>query len=243
MGVTAENVTTQQFDFDQGGTISGTVQTRRSSTDVRNVTVGNVTLSHSQMDTPRTSNALTSAGAFSFATKLFPFTGTYYASPGNCDGTTLGGSSVTVAPLQNVTGVSLFKPSAQVLANANPGYALTNMVIDLSPTYSSSGCEDKTYYGKATANSTSNVSWWLSTVSAADNPGVTYNTVDATVPYGRYDACIRAFVPAYGATVYWKSAAVDLTDLTKVDTIPISKDPYSSTNKTGYGTTAAQVGC
>jgi len=253
VGVSAENVTTQQFDFDKGGTIAGTVQTKRSPTDVRAVPSGNVSLTHSQLDTPRTSLALTSAGAFSFATKVFPFTGAYYASPGNCNGvfdasagTTFGGSPVTVTPGQTVTGVSLRKPSVQVLANGSvAGYTVSNMVIKLTSTVSEGGCSDKTYYGKATSAAASNTSWWLSPSNTADNPGVSYTTADSSVPYGTYNACISARVPAAGFDVYWKSppGGVALTELNTFDTIPIRNDPYSSSNRSGYGTSAAQVGC
>jgi len=242
VGVTAENVTTKQFDFDRPGSVAGTVQTRRSPTVVRNVTTGSVTLSHSQLDTPR-SAPISGTGTFSF-TNVFPFSGAYYATPGSCDGATLGGRDVPVAPLQSVTGQSLFKPSVQVRANATAGVTATNMVVQLSPTVGTGGCEDKTYYGKAELNNTNNVAWWLSPSSAADNPGTSWSTADSTVAYGTYDACISARIPQYGnTTVYWKSANVALTELTTVDTIPIRTDAWSTNNRTGFGTSASQVGC
>lgn len=243
VGVTAENVTTQSFDFDQGGGIAGTVVSRRSSSDVRTLSGGTVTLTQSQLATPRTAS-VSSSGAYSF-TNAFPFTGSYYVSPGNCDGTTLGGSPVTVTPASNTTGLTLYKPSAEVVLDANAyGLTASNVVIKLSPVNSSGGCTAKTYYGKAQTAANTNTVWWLSPSSATDVPGTSYATADASVAYGTYDACISAYVQAYNFTVYWKSAGVALTDQSKVDTIPISQGQYnSSSNKTGYGTSASSVGC
>ena len=244
VGVVAENVTTQSFDFDRAASIAGTVRTYRADAAGGAATVvpaGTVTLGHSQLDTPRTA-AVSAAGAYSF-TNAFPFTGTYSVSPGNCDGNTAGGRQLAVAPATAYTAQDLVKPSVKLVVNTNPGFAATNVTVDLSPTSSISGCADKTYYGKATASGTANTSWWLSTSNATDVPGTTWKTTDSTVPYGSYDACIKASVPAASTTVYWKATAVALTDLTKVDTIPVRTDPYSSTNRTGYGTSASQVGC
>lgn len=251
VGVVAENVTTQSFDLDQPGTIEGTVKTYRADAAGGAATIvpsGTVTLSHSQLDIPRTapvsSSPGPSLGTYSFA-NAFPFTGTYYASPGNCDGTTTaGGLQVAVAPLSSNTGKDLVQPSVKLVVNTSPGFAATEVKIELSPTSSTSGCADKTYYGKATASGAANTSWWLSTSSATDVPGTTYQTTDSTVPYGSYDACISAKVPAAGnAIFYWKATNIALTDQTKVDTIPIRTDAYSASNRTGYGTSAAQVGC
>ncbi len=241
VGVTQENVTTQSFDFDSAGSIAGTVKTRRSSSDVRTLTSGTVSLSHSQLANPRTV-AVSGAGAYSFA-NVFPFTGSYYLSPGNCDGTQAGGTALTVAPASSNSPMDLYMPSAEVLLDGNPGYTGTNMVIKLTPTISTGGCTVKTYYGKAATSGNANTVWWLSPSSAADVPGSSYATADASVSYGTYDACISAYIQAYNTTVYWKSSAVALTDQAKVDTIPISQAPYSSSNRTGYGTTASSVGC